>query len=154
MQTASSSEAADVPLKRGFPDAPSASAAPRNTLMAPARRRFRLALRIGLVLAGLLTAGLLLWADGVDAKSEAFRGFVFEAEKAVFMESDDGDIYVLKGKGLEKYYDKYVEVGGESRINALGENELTVKSVKVMAAPGTAMSEDQPAKQPEKGKKP
>lgn len=143
MEMALPPEADDVPLKRGIKDAAAAS---RDTFqMAPQRRRFRLAFRIGLALLGLLAAGLVLLADGVDAGNGAFKGFVFEAEKAVFLESDDGNIYVLKGKGLEKYYDKYVEVSGEIKTNAQGENELTVKSVKA-AAQGAGMSEDQPAK--------
>ena len=143
----------EVPLKRGFPDARVAQKASQTFQMAPQRRRFRLALRLGLALVCLLAAGLLFLAGGADAKGKAVRGFVFEAEKAVFLESDDGDIYVLKGKGLDKYYDKYVEVSGETKTNAQGENELTVSSVKIMTAPGAGVSEDQPGKPPAKGAK-
>ena len=94
METAFPPEAAAEPLKRGPLDARDASA--DTSPMAPERRRFRLALRIGLALLGVVAAGLILLADGVDAGSGTFKGFVFEAEKAVFLEADDGNIYVLK----------------------------------------------------------
>lgn len=140
--------------KRGIPDARDASSSVPASSQAPSRRRFyflagrrvRLAAWLTLLLAAL--SAVVLTVEGMSATSAAAttcRGYVFEAENAIFLETDDGNIYVLKGADFSKYFDKYVEAAGEVRVNEHGENVLTVKSIKAMKPPAGGPMEDQPA---------
>lgn len=91
-----------------------------------------------------LTLIVLMVPHEAQAEDGRVTGYVFEADRTVFLEGDDGALYVLKGKNLLAFHDAYVSVAGTLRVTRQGEYELTVSSIGNATPPSDLFVEEQP----------
>lgn len=91
-----------------------------------------------------LALTMLTAPDVARAEDGRVTGYVFEADRTVFLEGDDGALYVLKGKNLKAFHDAYVSVVGSLRVTSQGEYELTVSSIDNAIPPSDQFVEEQP----------
>lgn len=91
-----------------------------------------------------LVMALSMVPDMAQAEDGRVTGYLFEADRTVFLEGDDGALYVLKGKNLKAFHDAYVSVAGTLRVTSQGEYELTVSSIDNATPPSDLFVEEQP----------
>lgn len=75
-------------------------------------------------LAALLIAGSVHAAEDI-----LVRGIVFESERGMLMETEEGDILQLIGEGLEQYVENVVYVTGTIMVMESGDEVFVVTSI-------------------------
>ncbi|MEW5772962.1 MAG: hypothetical protein AB1916_05500 [Thermodesulfobacteriota bacterium] len=98
---------------------------------------------------GMLTLTLVLWAMSAQAADSArVRGYVYETEPGVVvLESDNGILYTLKGKGLDAHIESTVDAVGDVSTDKSGNIFLSIRSLAPAQGNLEFTSEDLPARQ-------
>ena len=97
---------------------------------------------------GLLVLAMVLVAAAVQAADPAkVRGYVYEPEPGVVvLESDNGILYTLKGKGLDSHIESTVDAVGDVSTDKSGNIYLSVRTMKPAQGNLEFTSEDAPAR--------
>ena len=97
---------------------------------------------------GLLVLAMVLVAAAVQAADPAkVRGYVYETEPGVVvLESDNGILYTLKGKGLDSHIESTVDAVGDVSTDKSGNIYLSVRTMKPAQGNLEFTSEDAPAR--------
>jgi hypothetical protein len=100
------------------------------------------------VFLGMLVLALVLMAAAAQAADPAkVRGYVYETEPGVVvLESDNGILYTLKGKGLDSHIESTVDAVGDVSTDKSGNIYLSVRSMKPAHGNLEFTSEDAPAR--------
>jgi hypothetical protein len=90
----------------------------------------------------------LLWAISAQAADPVrIRGYVYETEPGVVvLESDNGILYILKGKGLDVHIESTVDAVGDVSTDRSGNIYLSVRNMKPAQDSLEFTSEDMPAR--------
>ena len=100
------------------------------------------------ILLGMLSLAVVLWAMTAQAADPArVRGYVYETEPGVVvLESDNGILYTLKGKGLDSHIESTVDAVGDVSTDKSGNISLSVRNLKPALGNLEFTSEDAPAR--------
>lgn len=100
------------------------------------------------ILLGMLSLAVVLWAMTAQAADPArVRGYVYETEPGVVvLESDNGILYTLKGKGLDSHIESTVDAVGDVSTDKSGNIYLSVRNLKPALGNLEFTSEDAPAR--------
>lgn len=95
---------------------------------------------------GVFALAVVLWALAAQAADPArVRGYVYETEPGVVvLESDNGILYTLKGKGLDSHIESTVDAVGDVSTDKSGNIYLSVRAMKPAQGNLEFSSEDMP----------
>jgi len=93
----------------------------------------------------LLALSWAMWARAADPAR--IRGYVYETEPGVVvLESDNGILYTLKGRGLDAFLETTVDAVGDVSADPGGEVSLSVRSMKPAQGDLEFSPEDEPVR--------
>ena len=95
---------------------------------------------------GVFVLVVLAWAVAAQAADPArVRGYVYETEPGVVvLESDNGILYTLKGKGLDSHIESTVDAVGDVSTDKSGNIFLSVRTMQPAQGSLEFSSEDMP----------